>query len=215
MNTVGLKTPGILITLFLSCLIFGSQVLSDNNFVNNPFGFNFGMSSKDAKKLIKNNGNSILKNEIDSKDIRTILFEGVIVDYPGIENTDKKTELEFYNDKLMSTILVVKGLSGNQYVDILNKLQSSIEAEFGEPSSRDNMLSYDIWTWRMEHLKLILSANRNKGQVKIDYTYVPIANVKVENELEVKRKGEIKSPTDQMFKDGNYSQQTGPQTLGF
>ena len=60
-------------------------------------------------------------------------------------------------------------------------------------------------------MKLILSSNRNKGELKLDYTYMPIADYKVEQELEVKRKGEIKNPADQMFKDGNYSQQGGPE----
>ena len=211
MNIFVMKTSGIIITFLFSFLILNAPALSDDNFVNNPFGFKFGMSSKDAKNLIKNNGNDIIKNEVDSKDIRTILFDGLLVEYPGIDNTDRKTELEFYNDKLMSTMLVVKGLNGSQFVEIQNKLISNIEAEFGEPNSKDNMLSYDIWTWRMDHLKLILSTNRNKGQVKLDYTYVPIADIKVQNELEVKRKGEIKNPADQMFKDGNYSQQGGPQ----
>ena len=87
----------------------------------------------------------------------------------------------------------------------------SIEADHGKPSSRDNMLSYDIWTWNTQDTKLILSTNRNKGEVKLDYTNMPIAEFKLDKELEVKRKGKTKNPADQMFKDGNFSQQTGPK----
>ena len=211
MNYNKLRMYSYILLLFSSLIILSTPVYSDDNNVNNPLGFKFGMSSKSAKKLIGNNGNQILKNEVDSKKIRTILFDGIIVEYPGINDTDKKTRLEFYKDRLMSTSLVLKNLSGSQFSEIQNELLTNIEADFGEPFSMDNMLSYDIWTWRRPDLKLILSTNRNKGEVKLEYTYMPIAEFKVEKELEVKRKGEeTKNPADQMFKDGNYSQQGAP-----
>jgi len=210
-STILNKTVCIFVFL-LGFFILNTTVYSDDNIVDNPLGFKFGMSSKDAKKLISNSGNEIIKNEVDSKEIRTIIFNGLIVEYPGIDETDKKTKLEFYNDRLMSTLLVVKKLNGPQFIEIQNELMGNIEADFGKPSSRDNMLSYDIWTWKMEDMKLILSTNRNKGEVKLDYTYMPIAEFKIDKELEVKRKGEkTKNPADQMFKDGNFSQQTGPK----
>ncbi|MGI9535211.1 MAG: hypothetical protein ACR2NW_09700, partial [Thermodesulfobacteriota bacterium] len=196
--------------LLLSFLIINPSVYSEEININKPFGFNFGMSSKNAKKLINSNNKEILKNEVDSKDIRTILFDGIIVEYPSIIETDKKTRLEFYKDKLMSALIVLKNLSSNQFTDIQNEFITDIETEFGEANSKDNMLSFDIWKWNIDEIKLILSTNRNKGEVKLEYTYIPIAESKVDNELEVKRKGKLKNPADQMFKDGNFSQQGAP-----
>ena len=207
-----LRTPAYIFFLLLVFLISNAAVYSNDDYMDDSLGFKFGMSSKNAKELIISNGNKILKNEVDSKDVRTILFDGIIVEYPSINEADKKTRLEFYKDRLMSTLLIVKNLSGSQLIGIHNGLLKNIEADFGEFGSKDKILFYNIWTWKREDLKIILSTNRNKGEVKLEYTYMPIADFKVEQELEVKRKGEFKNPAEQMFKDGNYSQQGGPGT---
>ena len=211
MNDSVLRKPAYILLLLLSLLILNAPVYSDDSNINNPLGFKFGMSSKRAKKLIGDNGNQIIKNEVDSKKIRTVLFDGVIVEYPYLDEADKKTRLEFYNDRLMSTSLVVKNLRGVRFTEVQNTFITNIETDFGEPDSKDHMLSYNIWTWKRPDVKLILSSNRNKGEVKLEYTYMPIARSKAERELEAKRKGEeTRNPADQMFKDGNYSQQGAP-----
>ena len=201
--------PIYIFVLLMGILVATANLYSDESNINNPLGFKFGTSSKDAKNIIKSNGYEILKNEVDSKDVRTILFNGIIVEYPSINENDKKTRLEFFKDRLMSTQLIVKNLSGSRFVEIQNELINSIETDYGEPNSKDHMLSYNIWTWKTEDLKLILSTNRNKGEVKLEYTYMPVAYSKAEKELEFKRKGKVRSPSDAMFKDGNYSQETG------
>lgn len=112
----------------------------------------------------------------------------------------------------MSALLVVKKLEGSQFVDIYNKLLKNIEADFGDFTSRDNMNFYDIWTWEKDNLKIVLSTNRKNGQIKIKYTYIPIANYKAKKELRVKRRGKLKNPAEQMFKDGDFSQRGGTTT---
>ena len=132
MNVNILGKPAYILLLFLSLLILNAPVYSDDGNVENPLGFKFGMSSKSAKKLIGNNGNQIIKNEVDSKKIRTILFDGIIVEYPDLDEADKKTRLEFYKDRLMTTSLVVKNLKGSQFTNIQNTFITNIETEFGE-----------------------------------------------------------------------------------
>ena len=91
MSTVIMKRAEFIFVLLIIFLLFNATASSDDNILDNPLGFKFGMSSKDAKKLINNSGNTILKNEKDSKGIRTILFDGIIVDYPGIDEAEKKS----------------------------------------------------------------------------------------------------------------------------
>jgi len=180
-----------------------------------PLGFKFGMSDGNAKKQIKSQGHDIVKNEMDSKEVRTIVFEGTVVDVTKEEGVDQKTRLEFFKNKLMSTAVMIKTNDDLQFIDIQNELLKHIVSKYGEPSSTDNMFSYDTWEWDIDHLGLILSANRDKGKLKLEYTYHPVATTKVEAELNLKRRGEYKHPADQMFKDGNYSQQGGPGARTF
>lgn len=201
--------------LLPSFLILNFSAYPNNNSLHPLFELPFGMSSKNAKKLIAGNNREILRDEIDSKEVRTISFNGVIVEYPSISDVkeiNKRTKLEFYDDRLMSTSLVVGKLNGVRLAKARNEFLQSIEVDFGSSTSEDRTGFYDIWTWKKQNLKIILSTNSNKGEIKLKYIYTPIADYKVERELNVKRKGEFKHPADQMFKDGNYSQQSGPQT---
>ena len=199
----------ILFCLFVTLTITTGFVTADSNNPA-PLGFEFGMSDGDAKKQIKNNGHNIIKNEMDSKKVRTIIFEGVVVDFTKVKGIDQKTRLEFFHNKLMSSAVMIKTSDDLEFIDIQNELLKQIVSRHGEPSATDNMFSYDIWEWDIEHLGLVLSANRDKGKLKLEYTYHPVASTKVESELNIKRKGEYRHPADQMFKDGNYSQQGGP-----
>ena len=116
----------------------------------------------------------------------------------------------------MSSAVMIKTLDNLQFIDIQNEILKSIVSEYGEPDATDRMFSYDTWEWDIEHLALVLSANRDKGKLKLEYTYHPVANTKVQSELNIKRKGgEDRHPADQMFKDGNFSQQGGPGSRTF
>ncbi len=214
MNLNKLRILTCAFLLLPSFLILNFKAFSDSS-LHPLLELEFGMSSKNAKKLITGNDREILKDEVDSKEVRIISFNGGIVEYPSIsdvEEANKRTKLEFYDDKLMSTSLVVGKLDRVRLAKVRNEFLQSIEADFGGSASKDSIGFYDIWTWKKQSLKIILSTNRNKGEIKLKSIYTPIADYKVERELNVKRKGEIRHPADQMFKDGNYSQQSGPQT---
>jgi len=217
-NFMNLNKLRILTCVFLllpSFLILNFRAYPDNSSLHFLFELEFGMSSKNAIKLIAGSNREILKNEVDSKEVRTISFNGGIVEYPSISDVkevNKRTKLEFYDDRLMSTSLVVGKLDMVRLAKVRNEFSQSIETDFGGSTSKDRIGFYDIWTWKKQNLKIILSTNRSEGEIKLKYIYTPIADYKVEKELNVKRKGKFKHPADQMFKDGNYSQQSGPQT---
>jgi len=200
--------------LFVTLIITTGFVTADSNNPA-PLGFKFGMSNGDAKKQIKSNGYNIIKNEKDSKKVRTIIFEGAVVEVTDEKGIDQKTRLEFFNNKLMSSAVMIKTNDNLQFIDIQNDILKSIVSKYGEPAATDNMFSYDTWEWDIDQLGLILSANRDKGKLKLEYTYHPVASTKVESELNLKRKGKVRHPADQMFKDGNYSQQGGPGARTF
>ncbi len=205
------KIANIVFMLFIS---FTAIAVADNSGTA-PLGFEFGMSEGDAKKQIKNHGREIVKNEKDSKEVRTIIFEGTVVELTREKDVDQKTRLEFYKNKLMSSAVMLKTDDNLQFIDLQNEFLKHIVSKYGEPTATDNMLSYETWEWDIDHLAMILSANRDKGKLKLEYTYHPVATTKVKSELNLKRKGEYINPADRMFKHGNYSQQGGPGARTF
>ena len=196
--------------IFTFTILLGVSVSTAQSEDTAPLGFKFGISDGDAKKQIKSHGHSIIKNEKDSKEVRTILFDGTVVEVTDIDVSDQATRLEFFDGKLMTSAVVIETSDDLQFVDVKNDLLKKFVVLYGEPDDRDNMLSYEIWEWDINDMQLILSANRKKGKFKLEYTYHPVASTKHKKELQFKRKGEVRSPVDQMFKDGNYSQQGGP-----
>ena len=203
------------VILLFVILVISAGFISADSYKLAPLGFEFGMSDGDAKKQIKNSGYEIIKNEKDSKKVRTILFDGTVVDVTEEKGIEQKTRLEFFNDKLMSSALMIKTNDNLQFIDIQNEILKGIVSKHGEPSATDRIFSYDTWEWDIDHLVLVLSANRDNGKLKLEYTYNPVASKKVDSELQLKRKGEVRNPADQMFKDGNYSQQGGPGARTF
>lgn len=201
-NTVFLKELFFVITFILLPI----SVLSEETNLNSPLGFTFGISKKEAKELINSSGRNILKNEVDSKEIRTILIDGSIVDFPIITTTKKNTRLEFFKDKLMSTSLLMDSLDKEGITELESSLLAHLKGEFGEPSELEHVLTYKIWSWKIQDIKLLLSSNSNKGEIKLEYSYQPIMEARYQKEMSEKRKEKkVKNPADQMFKDADYS----------
>src|SRR3972149_9771044 len=109
----------ILVSTFFAAISFPEE--KDGKNVS-ALGFDFGISKKDALEVIKSQGRKVVENIVDSKDIRTIIVEGALIELPvDTSNADLKTKLEFYDNELMASSLVFK--TNN----ILN--QSALEAE--------------------------------------------------------------------------------------
>jgi len=192
----------LLLTLFAT-LSFPEE--KENKNVS-ALGFDFGISKKDALEVIKSQGKKVVENIVDSKDIRTIIVEGALIELPvDTSNADLKTKLEFYDNELMASSLVFK--TNN----ILN--QSALEAElfkylsglYGEPGGKEEVLNIITWTWHIPDLAVILSSNPKNNIERIDYVYKPLNQSRIEDEFKQKQQGETVDPAKQMFIDGNYS----------
>ena len=173
----------------------------------NPFGFQFGMSNKSAKELINSAGYKILLNEVDSKEVRTIIVNGLLVEHPVVLDEVPNTRLEFFDDKLMSVSLNLNFIEKDRFKDAEKRLGDYLKNIYGEPADSEKILSYQLWSWNIKDTKLLMSSDNKKTSIKIKYSYKPIMEKKHQEELSVKRKGTKiqKDPSDQMFKDGNYS----------
>ena len=175
-----------------------------------PFGFKLGISEKDAKNIINSNGKRLMSDQKDSKKIRVMLIQGVIVDLPvDTDGRDVRTELEFYDDKLLSSSVIFVADDAFEQSHLKNEFIEYLNGRFGQFVSEDSMLHFHTWTWHTEDLKLVLHTNSNDNSLKVEYTYKPIGEKRYEAELDQKRGTEKSDPAREMFLDGDYSKPTG------
>jgi len=197
--------------LFFLFMVIGLPLYSmAENSDLSPLGFQFGINKKEAIKVIDSNGKRIVENQVDSKKIRTILMQGVIVSLPiEVDGVDVMTGLEFYKKELLSTSLIFAAVDASEKTELEKEFTDYFTEQYGEPVERSSMLYFTTTTWHMHDIKLVLHTNEKKNTVKVEYTYKPVHQSKFEDELD-DRRGTIKSdPAKEMFLDGDYSKPTG------
>ncbi len=195
-------------------MIFTVTSLSLNSYAQesniSPLGFQFGINNKEAKKIIDSNGKRIVRENKDSKDMRVIVMQGVIVNLPvDVAGKDVMTELEFYDKKLLSSSLIFLSADESEKTEIESEFDQYFTREYGEPSERDSMLHFTTTTWHTNDMLLVLHTNKEDHSVKIQYKYKPGLTQRFEDDLDVKRGTTAEDPATQMFLDGDYSKPTG------
>lgn len=199
-----LRNPYALIAIL--CFLAVSYAAAQQKPDLAPLGFTFGISDDDAEDIIESSGKRIMDNKVDSKKIRTIVMQGMIVTLPlDLEGRDVSTGLEFYDDKLLSSSLMLTAKDQFEETQLENEFMKYLTDKYGEPSSSDSMLYFKTWTWNMPDVKLVFHTNQKKNAIKVDYTYEPYNQAKREKELDKLRGTEAKDPAKQMFIDGDYS----------
>lgn len=174
-----------------------------------PLGFQFGISEDDAEQAIELSGKRIMEDNVDSKEIRTIIIQGTMVDMPlDLEGRDVRTGLEFYDEKLLSSSLIIVSKDSFEESEVEDMFTKYLTDKYGDPISSDSMLYFKTWTWQMPDVKLVLHTNEKDKLVKLEYTYKPVSEVKHEDELDAARGTKPRDPAKQMFLDGDYSKPT-------
>lgn len=199
-----LRNPYALIAIL--CFLAVSYAAAQQKPDLAPLGFTFGISDDDAEEIIETKGKRLMDNKVDSKEIRTIVMQGMIVTLPlDLEGRDVSTGLEFYDDKLLSSSLMLTAKDQFEESQLRNEFMKYLTDKYGEPSSSDSMLYFKTWTWNMPDVKLVFHTNQKKNAIKVEYTYEPYNQAKREEELDKLRGTEVKDPAEQMFIDGDYS----------
>ena len=202
------------INISLSLLIMMTLCLPWNSFAQgndlSPLGFKFGINKKEAKNIIDSRGKRIVRENKDSKDMRVIVMQGVIVDLPvDVAGKDVMTELEFYDKKLLSTSLLFASADESEKVEIENEFDQYFVSQYGEPVERDSMLHFTTATWHTTDVLLVLHTNKKDHSLKIQYKYKPGLAERFEDDLDSKRGTVHKDPAKQMFLEGDYTKPTG------
>lgn len=196
----------LLILIALSLFITVRHAAAQQNPDLAPLGFAFGISDDDAEDIIETNGKRIMENNVDSKKIRTIVIQGMIVTLPlDLEGKDVSTGLEFYDGKLLSSSLNLNTKDSFEESQMRDEFMKYLTGKYGEPSSSDSMLSFKTWTWNMPDVKLVFHTNEKNNDMKVVYTYEPVNQAKHEKELDKQRGTEESNPAEDMFINGDYS----------
>ena len=203
-----LKTAGVTLILVLAAshLALSQEEMAPDL---SPLGFEFGISDKDAKKIIEAKGMRIVENKKDSKKIRMIEMQGVLVDLPVNPNgLDVRTGLEFFDKKLLSSSLIFNAEETPTEEWLEEAFLEYFQDRYGEAYNTEEMMYFKTWTWHLPKVKLILHTNTKDNIVKVDYSYEPISQAKFEKELDKKRGTKKSDPARDMFLDGDYSKPT-------
>jgi hypothetical protein len=196
----------LLILIALSLFITVRHAAAQQNPDLAPLGFAFGISDDDAEDIIETNGKRIMENNVDSKKIRTIVIQGMIVTLPlDLEGKDVSTGLEFYDSKLLSSSLILNTKDSFEESQMRDEFMKYLTGKYGEPSSSDSMLTFKTWTWNMPDIKLVFHTNEKNNDMKVVYTYEPVDQAKHEKELDKLRGTEESNPAEDMFINGDYS----------
>lgn len=189
----------IFMVLVLFLVPLGRSFGEENN-SRHKFGFRFGMSSKEALRVIGEKRLRVLENTVDSKKIRTILIEGVPEPLPvDVSGLDLKTRLEFWDKSLMSLSVLMNGGGPQDHNRIKDELYDHLFGEYGEPVSHDSFMNFTAWTWRLPFLTLVLSSSPSRSMTKIEYTYEPIEQNRREKEVEEAITPEREDPVEKYF----------------
>lgn len=205
MRLVKLGFLAIIFTLiFLSIPVYSQQ--GDLS----PLGFEFGINKKEAKKVIDSKGKRIVLDEEDSKEMRVIVMQGVIVNLPiDVAGKDVMTELEFYKKKLLATSLIFAATDENEKSAIESNFIQYFTSEYGEPVERETVMHFTTTSWDIPEVKLVMFTDNEDNTVKIQYKHIPGHRAKFEDELDYKRGTVHTDPATQMFLEGDYSKPTG------
>ena len=197
----------LLILIAFSLVIIVRYASAQQNADLAPLGFTFGISDDDAEDIIDTNGKRIMENSVDSKKIRMIVMQGMIVSLPlDLEGKDVSTGLEFYDDKLMSSSLMLNAKDTYEKSQMSDEVMKYLIGKYGDPSSSDSMLSFHTWTWTMPDIKLVFHTNDKNNEMKMVYTYEPVNQAKRNKELDKLRGTEEEvNPAEDMFIKGDYS----------
>ncbi|HSG30860.1 MAG TPA: hypothetical protein VLB82_04875 [Thermodesulfobacteriota bacterium] len=164
------------------------------------YDMSLAMDRGDAKKALENAGFEIENDTRVSKKLRSFFVAGSI--YSSISDphdTDKSTELDFYDNRLMNTTLTVKSKDYIANTGYTNTFLSELTKIYGKHSAYEKVMSIKSWMWMAGNTKILLNSDSRKKTAKISFIYLPLYSKKYEDNVKVKLKGKPFDPVDDMI----------------
>ena len=185
-----IQNTSLIFSLFVFFLLNGIGYTQTNGkFLK--YGLEFGIDKKDAKKILEASGYGKVDDVSDSKDIDNIIVDGSVAEgvEPDVE-ASTQSELEFYDDRLMSTKVSYSADDMLLLKQLENKYLQEFITRYGQPVDKEDVMGITSWMWKKENYKILLNSNSRKKRLAITHIYLPIVSEKYEREFKVKLKGE-------------------------
>jgi len=171
-------------------LIFTNAGTAETNPKLLKYGLEFGIEKKDAKKILENAGYGKVEDVSDSKDIDNIVLEGSVVEgVEAVEDADTQSELEFFEDELMSAKVSYNAGDVPLLKQLENKYLRELMNKYGEPGGKEDVMGITSWMWELGQYKILLNSNSRKKRLGLSCLYLPLVAKKSEKELKNKLKG--------------------------
>ncbi|NIP37513.1 MAG: hypothetical protein GWO07_00315 [Candidatus Dadabacteria bacterium] len=164
------------------------------------YDLSLGMGRKDAKKALENAGYEIEDEIKISKQMRSFMVNGFIYkNLTDSQDTEKSTELDFYDNGLMNTTLFVKSKDYMVNNELTKTYLAELTGLYGEHSAYEKVMNIKSWMWMAGNTKILLNSDSRKKTAKISLIYLPLYAKKYEDEVKVKLKGKPFDPVDDMI----------------
>ncbi|MCY3986060.1 MAG: hypothetical protein OXF23_03335 [Candidatus Dadabacteria bacterium] len=193
--------------VFSVCFFFSFSVEGSQTNRENPHGFKFGISRKDAFDLIEFSNLKVVSNHKYSNDLRKIVLSGSLSGVTLDPIPSHETRLEFYKDKLMSSSVLFSFEEPSRFLSAKSKLIGSLADVLGDRFDREKMFSYEVLSWDLLDTVVLATLNFKKKTIEIEYVHKPILEQKTAKDLRRKRREDPGDPAKQMFLDSNFSAQ--------
>lgn len=176
----------LLFLFMLLPLALRAAVAENNpNAAPSALGFEFGIKKDEAQKIIKKRGLKVVEDSVDSKKVRMVIFEGALVNFPlDVSELYLKTRLEFWNEELMSSSLLLSGGDEQVHEKLRDEFKGLLIRQYGEPAFEESFMRIRSWTWQLPKLKLVLNSSPAKKSTKIIFTYKPLDTLKAMTEYD-------------------------------
>lgn len=169
-----------------------------------PHGFDFGISRKEALARTGELGLEVASDSKYSKKLRKVVLRASAAGGPA-PGPGRSTLLEFYEDRLMSSSLLLSFENGEGFASEKNRLEADVRGDLGESFKRDRVFSYEVTRWDLPDILVLMSVNSDKKTIKLEYVSKSVLGKKTAADLELKRRNPPGDPAKEMFVDGDYS----------
>ena len=132
-------------------------------------GFNFALSTKEARQLIRDKGLDYKKERTEQKTkIQTYVFDGTLFDTQNLFTyRDASSTVDFFDGILLSSRVLINASNEENLEEIVNAVYQILIDFYATPSSETSIYSFETYKWINNDLQVFLSINKENGSVLI------------------------------------------------
>lgn len=132
-------------------------------------GFNFALSTKEVRQLIRDKGLDYTKERTEKKTkIQTYVFDGTLFDTQNLFTyRDASSTVDFFDGILLSSRVLINASNEENLEEIINAVYQILIGFYATPSSETSIYSFETYKWINNDLEVFLSIDKENSSVLI------------------------------------------------